>query len=113
MSNKRKPAEPVTLAEAKTTRTLAALRQRVGATSDADAAAMAAAVASQMAALPASDKRLLRRDMAIAAHELEGLVQALEAELGLLASDLRDLNQRTGAARAYSQAATITHLRRP
>ncbi|MBR9971466.1 hypothetical protein [Magnetospirillum sulfuroxidans] len=114
MHSKPKSAQAVTLAEAQTTRALGHIHHHLGGfdLNDADAAALSVSLARQLSSLPDDSRRLLRRDIAVAAHELEGLVQALETELGLLADDLKSLNQRTGAARAYGQAASVIPLRR-
>ena len=114
MHSKPKSAQTITEAEAQTTRALGHIRQHLGGfdLSETDAAALSVSLARQLSSLPDDGKRLLRRDIAVAAHELEGLVQTLETELGLLANDLKALNQRTGAARAYGQASGVSPLRR-
>lgn len=112
MHSKPNTASLPSLAEAQATRSLAQIRERFTGDADADAVALAQSLASQLSSLPADDRRLLRRDLAVVTHDLEGLVEALETELGLLASDLKALNNRTGAARAYGQAGIVVPLRR-
>lgn len=104
---RRKAASPnvVTLAEARIRRALAELG--LPQVSAAEAVALSETLARRMEKLPTDQRRLLRRDLAISAQDLEGLVKALEAELGLLAQDLRAMNQRTTAVQAYRRAATI------
>lgn len=99
-------------AEAAASRAIGQIRQGLDLGDATDAVALSERLAARLAGLAADDRRLLRRDMAVAAHDLEALVEALENELGLLAADLKALNHRTGAARAYGQAATIIPLRR-
>lgn len=106
-------APVVTLAEARATRTLADIRERLGGDADAEASQLAACVASQLASLPAEAKRLLRREVAIAVHELEDLVEALESELDQVADDLHAINRRASAAQAYGHAAPSRAPRRP
>ena len=114
MHSKTKTAHAATQAEADATRAIGHIRQHLGVAdlSDADAATLSVHLAGQLAALPDDQRRMMRRDIAIAAHELEGLVKALESEMGLLADELKALNQRTSAARAYGRTATVLPLRR-
>lgn len=99
-------------AETAASRTIGQVRQDLDLGDATDAAALSERLAARLAGLPAEDRHLLRRRLALAAHDLEGLVETLENELGLLAADLKALNNRTGAARAYGHAATIIPLRR-
>ncbi len=104
---RRKAGSPnvVTLAEARIRRALAGLGTFPG--SEADAVALSENLARRLAELPPDQRRLLRRDLSISTNDLEELVKALEAELGMLAEDLRAMNLRTNAAQAYRRAATI------
>lgn len=115
MHSKPNQAKEVGPAEAETNRVIGQVRQRLGIAelSELDAADLSARLARHLAALPDDERRVMRRDLAIAAHDLEGLVAALEAEMGQLASELKALHQRTDAARAYGRAAaTVVPLRR-
>lgn len=95
----------VTLAEARIRRVLADLG--LPQVSTTEAVALSESLAHRLEKLPPDQRRLLRRDFAISAHDLEGLIKALEAELGLLAQDLRAMNQRANAVQAYRRAAII------
>lgn len=89
-------------------RTLANIRQSVGLTASmdvADAHALAAAVASQIAQLPPGACNLFRRQVALATHELEALLDVLQGELDALAAELRTVNSHTSAATAYTRMA--------
>lgn len=113
MRSKHDKAQAVTRAEAETTRAIGHVQRRLGldGLTEQDAARLSARLAGELAALPRDERRMMRRDIAVAAHELEGLVSALEAELGLLADELRTLGQRTAAARAYGHGGSVVPLR--
>lgn len=115
MNSKTNHAGPVSAVEAQANRTLTQARQHLGGLdiSEADATALSIRLAAQLADLSDDQNRLRRRDLALVAHDLESLVEALEAELTELAGELRALNQRTGAARAYGAAKNVVALRRP
>jgi hypothetical protein len=110
MSRKTTPGNVVPLAEARIRRALDGVGRHLG--GEADALALSEGIARQLAAMPPEERGLLRRQVALATHDLEELVDTLEAELGLLADDLRAVNLRSEAVRAYRRAATIAPHRR-
>lgn len=67
----------------------------------ADAADLARSVADQLQTLPPEERRLMQRQSAAAAADLETLLDELEGELSALASDLHAVTLHTGAATAY------------
>lgn len=67
----------------------------------ADAADLARSVADQLQTLPPEQRRLLQQQSALAAADLETLLDELEGELSALAADLHAVTQHTGAATAY------------
>jgi hypothetical protein len=107
MSSKRKPHPVVELAEIRSARVMAAARQALvpGADDALEAEELARRVAGQLAALPAEDRSLLRRKVLVAVHDLEGLVDALQAQLNGLAHELRKVSSHTSAATAYGRRA--------
>lgn len=115
MSSKPTQARPVMALEAQASRALAQAHLRMGTAelTEADATDLSMRLARQLAALPDDQRRLRRRELALVAHDLEALVEALETELGQLAGELKDLNHRTGAVRAYGAAKNVVALRRP
>lgn len=103
----RKAVSPnvVTLAEARLRRAMDGLGRTLDC--EADAVRLSEAIALRLSQLPADERRLLRRDLAVSAGDLEDLVAALEAELGSLARELRAMNDRRAAVLAYHAAAII------
>lgn len=68
-------------------------------------------LARRIAELPPAERQRIRRRIAVAINDLEGLVGELEGELSILSEDLRALNRHGGAARAYLQGAVVAHDR--
>ena len=62
---------------------------------------LARTIADQLQTLPADRRRLLQRQSAVAMADLETLLDELEGELSLLATDLQAVTLHTGAATAY------------
>lgn len=62
-------------------------------------------VAAQLAALPHDEGQLLRRKVLVAVHDLEGLVDALQAQMNGLAQELRKVSSHSTAATAYGRNA--------
>lgn len=60
-------------------------------------------VAAQLATLPATERRRLRRNAQVAMHDLEELVAVLESELSDLADELRTVSSHSGAVTAYGR----------
>ncbi|MCA1908502.1 MAG: hypothetical protein LDL39_09080 [Magnetospirillum sp.] len=115
MNHKTNQARPVTAVEAQANRTLAQAHLRMGTAdlTETDAATLSIHLAAQLSNLSDDQRRLRRRDLALVTHDLEALVEALETELGQLAGELKALNHRTDAARAYGAAKNVVALRRP
>jgi len=115
MNSKPNQAQTVTAMEAQANRALAQAHLRMGTAdiSETDATDLAQRLARQLAGLSDEQRRLRRRDLALVAHDLEALVEALETELGQLAGELKALNHRTGAVRAYGAAKNVVAMRRP
>jgi hypothetical protein len=112
MPRKNPSADIIPLAEARIRRVLDGVGRHLG--GEAEALALSEGIARQLAAMPSDQRRLLRRQVALSTHDLEELVNSLEAELGLLADDLRAVNLRSEAARAYRRAAIMApHRHRP
>ncbi|MFD2235181.1 hypothetical protein [Phaeospirillum tilakii] len=76
-----------------------------------DARQVAERLARRIAEMPPGERRQIRRRIAVAINDLEGLVGELEGELSTLSEDLRALNRHGGAARAYLQGAVVAHDR--
>ncbi|MCR6632561.1 MAG: hypothetical protein NVV74_22340 [Magnetospirillum sp.] len=107
MSRNSPPQTVVALAEARATRTLAATQALLLPEADEPLAAeeLSRRVAAQLAALPAEERPLLRRKVLVAVHDLEGLVDALQAQLDGLADELRKVSTHSSAATAYGRMA--------
>lgn len=103
----REMAAVVELAEARTKRTLAATQTRLlpEETSPLQAEELARRVAVQLQSLPEDDRHLLRRNLLVSVHDLEGLIDALQAQMGDLAQELRKVSSHTAAATAYGRTA--------
>lgn len=86
-------------------RVIAATRTRLlpGEDTQLDAEELSRRVADQLSSLPEQDRGLLRREMLVAVHDLEGLVDALEAQMGDLSVELRKVTSHTRAATAYGR----------
>lgn len=98
--------DPIDLADRRAARRTAEAEALVApGLTEAGARELARVVAAQLAALPERERRLLRRKVAVAVHDLESLVVALKAELAGLARDLRAVSSHSGAAGAYGTAA--------
>ena len=97
----------VELADIRARRAMAAARARLlpHETAHLEAEEMARRVAAQLATLPDGDRRVLRRDILVAVHDLEGLVDALQAQMNELSRELRKVSTHTSAATAYGRAA--------
>ncbi|GEM_PF-2386895 len=115
MNSKTNQARPATAMEAQANRALAQAHLQMGSAdlTEADATNLSIRLAEQLAGLSGEQRYLRRRELALVAHDLEALVDALETELDQLASELKALNHRTGAARAYGAAKNVVALRRP
>ncbi|OJX79986.1 hypothetical protein [Magnetospirillum sp. 64-120] len=115
MNSKPNQAQSVSPMEARANQALARAHLQIGTAemTEADAANLSIRLAGQLAGLPDDQRRLRRRDLALVVHDLEALVDALETELGELAGELKALNHRTGAVRAYGAAKNVVALRRP
>lgn len=108
MTSKPTPAQLVDLADVRTSRTLASTQAMLApdATEPLKAEELSRRVAAQLAALPDDKRSLLRRKVLVAVHDLEGLVEALQAQLDGLAGELRKVSAHTTAATAYGR---MTH----
>lgn len=109
MPTKKTRKNVVLLSEVRADRMLAEIRQTF--TGDGpsveDAKALAVRVAEQLRILPPNRRRILRTRLAVAVHDLEDLVAALENELSALADDLRAVNRHGDASSAYGRSARI------
>ncbi len=102
MSKTTRCAKVVDLAETRAPRLLTEIRE-TPVPADAEAAIdLARQTAGHLAAQPGG---LLRLRMAVAAHDLEDLIDLLEAELATLAGELRTVNRHTSAAATYARTA--------
>jgi len=72
---------------------------------------LSALLVQHLAALPPEQRRALRRRIAVAASDIEGLIGELEQDLAGLAADLRALSRHRGAAQAYMTRAMVRHDR--
>lgn len=104
----------VELADARAKRTMTATQTSLLPDETAPLAAeeLARRVAQQLATLPEDDRRLLRRNMLVAVHDLEGLVDALQTQMDGLAQELRKVSEHTSAATAYGRTAVRPAKRR-
>lgn len=105
MSRKAKVHPVVELAEIRAARTAIATQRALVPDTDEilSAEELSRRVASQLAALPADDRSLLRRKVVVAVHDLEGLVDALQSQLNGLAQELRKVSSHSSAASAYGR----------
>lgn len=107
MTHDRRPAPVIDLIEVRMTQKLAEAQARLAPnTMDAiSAEELSRHVAAQLTHLPTGERTLLRRNLAVTVHDLEGLVAALHDELNGLAEELRTISIHSDAAIAYGQAA--------
>lgn len=108
MSAKSKTSSSVVeFAEIRTARTMAVVQSRLVPNVDAILSAedLSFQVAAQLAALPKADRGLLRQNIALSIHDLDGLVQALESQMTGLALELRKVSSHSDAATAYGRQA--------
>ncbi len=97
----------VELAEVRAQRTMAATQARLLPDEGAhlEAEELARRVAAQLASLPQDDRRLLRREILVSVHDLEGLIDTLQAQMNELSRELRKVSSHTSAVTAYGRAA--------
>ena len=97
----------VKLAEVRAERTMAATQARLLPEEGAhlEAEELARRVAAQLSSLPQDDRRLLRREILVSVHDLEGLIDALQSQMNELSRELRKVSSHTSAATAYGRAA--------
>lgn len=95
----------VELAEVRTHRTMAAAQARLlpDETAHLEAEEMARRVAAQLSALPQDERHLLRREILVTVHDLEGLIDALQSQMNELSQELRKVSSHTSAATAYGR----------
>ena len=102
MSKTTQCVKVVDLAETRATRLLTEIRETLVPADTETAINLARQTAAHLTTQPGG---LLRLRMAVAAHDLEGLIDLLEAELATLAGELRTVNRHTSAAVTYARTA--------
>lgn len=97
----------VKLAEIRAERTMAATQARLLPDENAhlEAEELARRVAAQLASLPQDERHLLRREILVSVHDLEGLIDTLQAQMNELSRELRKVSSHTSAATAYGRTA--------
>lgn len=105
MTSKLDYSEIIELAEVRATRTLSATQAMLLPDEAAQLTAeeLTRRVAEQLAALPQEEGLVLRRKMLVAVHDLEGLVEALQTQMNVLAQELRKVSTHSTAAAAYGR----------
>jgi hypothetical protein len=105
MTHDRHPAAIIDLTEVRMTQKLAEAQSRLApeTTEAMNAEELSRHVAAQLATLPSGERTLLRRNLAVTVHDLEGLVTALQDELAGLAQELRTVSIHSDAVSAYGQ----------
>lgn len=95
----------VSLVEVQADRIMNATRTRLLPTETAhmEAEELSRRVAAQLSALPEQERNLLRHEIVVAVHDLEGLVDALQTQMNTLANELRKVSSHTSAATAYGR----------
>jgi len=109
MSKRMRNDNLIDLVEVRSRRTMVRISNSLlpGESTVENAEELANRVARQFEALPDSENGLLRRRVALAIHDLESLISALQADLDNLGQELKAVNQHSGAVKAYNRATRL------
>ena len=76
-----------------------------------EAKALSQRLARDLAGLSVERRQLIRRQVAVAVHDLEEFVRLLETERAAVVADIETLNRHRGAADAYGRAVRSHRVR--